>query len=177
MKELSLHLLDIAQNCLTAGAKHVEILMRDSVADDLVEIAIKDDGHGMDAELLARVTEPFTTTRTTRKLGMGLPLFQMAAEMTGGELRIESEPGVGTTVRASFVRSHIDTPPLGDMAETIVTLIHGAPDVEFLYRYETDAETVQFDTTEMREILEDVPLDEPDVLAWIRGHLRELMQN
>jgi len=174
MKELSLHILDIVQNSLTAGARHVEIFIRDSAARDLVEIVIRDDGRGMEPELLRQVTEPFVTTRTTRKMGMGLPLFQMAAQMADGDLRIESQVGHGTTLTVSFTRSHIDTPPLGDMAETMVTLIQGAPDVEFLYRCETDADKLEFDTGTVREILEDVPLNEPDVLLWIRDHIREL---
>ena len=174
MKELSLHILDLVQNSLRAAAKCIQLSVKDSVSQDSVEITIKDDGRGMDAVLLAKVTEPFVTTRTTRQMGMGIPLFQMAAEQTGGTLHIESTPGQGTTLRGTFIRSHIDTPPLGDMAETLVTLVQGAPDVDFLYQYETDTQTMRFDTREIREILEDVPLNAPDVLHWIRGHLEEL---
>jgi len=173
MKELSLHILDLVQNSLRAEAKCIQISVKDSVSEDVLEITIADDGYGMDAALLARVTEPFVTTRTTRKMGMGIPLFQMAAEQTGGSLSIESTPGQGTTIRGIFARAHIDTPPLGDMVETLVTLVQGAPDVDFLYRYETDTQTLTFDTREIREILEDVPLNAPDVLHWIRGHLQE----
>ena len=174
MKELSLHILDLVQNSLRAEATCIPISVKDSVSQDVLEITIEDDGHGMDAALLAKVTEPFTTTRTTRQMGMGIPLFQMAVEQTGGTFHIESTPGQGTTLRAAFVRSHIDTPPLGDMVETLITLVQGTPDVDFLYRYETDTQSFQFDTREIREILEDVPLNEPDVLLWIRGHLEEL---
>jgi len=176
MKELSLHILDLVQNSLRAQAKCVCIWVKDSAAEDRLEIVIKDDGLGMDKALLAKVTEPFVTTRTTRKMGMGIPLFQMAAELTGGGFGIDSAPGQGTTLQGVFVRSHIDAPPLGDMPETLVTLVHGAPDpdIDFSYRYETDTQTLTFDTKEIREILEDVPLNTPDVLGWIRGHLEEL---
>jgi len=174
MKELSLHILDLVQNSLQAEAKCIQISVTNSVSQDRVEITIADDGLGMAPDLLATVTEPFVTTRTTRKMGMGIPLFQMAAEQTGGSLHIESTLGQGTTLQCTFVRSHIDIPPLGDMVETLITLIQGAPDVDFIYRYMTDTQTLQFDTREIREILEDVPLNMPDVLHWIRGHLEEL---
>ena len=174
MKELSLYILDLVQNSLRAQAKCICIWVKDSASEDRLEIAIEDDGHGMDSALLARVTEPFITTRTTREMGMGIPLFQMAAQLTGGGFDIDSTLGRGTTLKGVFVRSHIDTPPLGDMAETLVTLVHGAPDVDFSYRYQTDAQTLTFDTKEIREILEDLPLNMPDVLSWIREHLKEL---
>ena len=174
MKELSLHILDIVQNSLRAEARNIALSVRDKKSQDLLEITIEDDGQGMDSALLSKVREPFVTTRSTRKMGMGIPLFQMAAEQTGGLLHIESAPGQVTTLRCVFHRSHIDTPPLGDMVETLVTLVQGAPDVDFLYRYETDNRSFEFDTREIREILEDVPLNTPDVLHWIRGHLEEL---
>ena len=174
MKELSLHILDLVQNSLRAQAKCVGIWVKDSASQDRLEIGIEDDGRGMDADLLASVTEPFVTTRTTREMGMGIPLFQMAAQLACGAFDIDSTPGQGTTLRGVFVRSHIDTPPLGDMVETLVTLVQGAPDVDFSYRYETDAQALTFDTKEVRDVLEDVPLNTPDVLAWIGEHLREL---
>ena len=174
MKELSLHILDIAQNSLSAEAKCICISVTDSTSQDSLEIIIEDDGHGMDAELLAKVTEPFTTTRSTRQMGMGIPLLQMTSEQTGGKLAIDSTQGQGTTLRCTFVKSHIDTPPLGDIAETLISLVQGAPDVDFVYRYNTDTQAIQFDTKEIREILEDVPLNMPDVLGWLRGYLQEL---
>lgn len=174
MKDISLYVLDLVQNSLRAKAESISISVKDSLFEDCVKIVIEDDGCGMSPELLAKVTEPFTTTRTTRETGMGIPLFQMAAQLTGGSFQIDSVLGQGTTLRGVFVRSHVDTPPLGDMAETLVTLIHGAPDVNFLYCYETDSQAQTFDTKEIKEILEDVPLNTPDVLNWIREHLKEL---
>ena len=115
MRELSLNVLDIAQNSIAAGASLTEITVEEDTAADRVVIIVKDDGRGMTPEQVRRVSDPFYTTRTTRKVGMGIPLFRMAAEMAGGGLTIDSTPGVGTTVTASFVRSHIDRMPLGDM--------------------------------------------------------------
>jgi hypothetical protein len=174
MKELSLHILDIVQNSLKAEAKQIVIDIKDSAAADKLEITIKDDGCGMAPDFLERVTEPFTTTRTTRKMGMGLPLLKMAAELANGTFSINSTLGTGTSVYASFVGSHLDTPPVGDMIETIVTLVHGAPDVDFSYSYEQDNGKLTFATAEIREILEDLPLNHPEVLVWLRGHLKEL---
>ena len=125
MKELSLHILDIAQNSIAAGAKHVDLTVEEG--EGLLRITVADDGRGMSPEFLASVTDPFTTTRTTRKVGLGLPLLRLAAEQTGGELRVESQLGVGTTVTATFHADHIDCPPLGDTASTVSLLAQGLP--------------------------------------------------
>ena len=124
MKEIALYVLDIAQNSITAGAKHLDITLAEETGRICFTIA--DDGRGMSPALLATVSDPFTTTRTTRKMGLGLPLLRLAAEQTGGQLDIESTEGVGTTVRALFCAEHIDCPPVGDMAGTITLLIQGA---------------------------------------------------
>ena len=174
MKELSLYILDLVQNSLRAEAKYISISVKDSISKDRLEIIIEDNGHGMDAEFLAKVTSPFVSTRTTRKVGMGIPLFQMAAQLSGGTFQIDSTPGHGTKLQGVFIPSSVDTPPLGDMAETLLTLVQGAPDVDFLYCYETDTQKIIFDTREIREILEDIPLNTPDVLIWIRDYLKEL---
>ena len=171
MKELSLYILDLVQNSLRAEAKNISITVKDSIRQNRLEIVIKDDGYGMDAALLSKVTEPFVTTRTTRQTGMGIPLFKMALEHTGGTFDISSASGLGTTLKGVFVRSHIDTPPMGNITETLVTLIQGAPDVDFLYTNETDTQTFKFDTKNIREILEDVPLNTPDILNWIREYI------
>ena len=172
MKELSLYILDLAQNSIRANADRISILIKDNELEDLLEVKIEDNGCGMDAYLLSKVTEPFVTTRTTREVGLGIPFFKMAAQMAGGTFCIDSTPGHGTILTGVFVRSNIDTPPLGDIEETIVTLVQGAPDIDFLYSYKSDTHTFTFDTKEIREILEDVPLNTPDVLAWIRKELK-----
>ena len=173
MKDLSLYILDLVQNSLRAQAKLIQITAKDSIRQNRLEIVIEDDGYGMDFALLSKATEPFVTTRTTRQTGMGLPLFKMAIELTGGTFSINSTPGKGTTLKGEFIRSHIDMPPMGDMTETLVTLIQGSPNVEFVYIYETDDRMFGFDTRVIKETLEDVPINTPDVLDWIREHLQE----
>jgi anti-sigma regulatory factor (Ser/Thr protein kinase) len=173
MKELSLNILDLVQNSITAGARNVGIAVSESGMTDLLTLSIEDDGCGMDAAFLAQVTDPFTTTRTTRKVGMGIPLFKMEAELSGGGFQIESEKGRGTKLHASFQLSHIDRPPLGDMADTMTVLVQGSPDVDFLYLRGTDRGSFRFSTKEVRETLGDIPLSEPEVLDWIREYIRE----
>lgn len=172
MKDLSLHLLDVAKNSMTAGAENVSITL-DEAHGGWLTITIADDGRGMAPEFLAQVTDPFTTTRTTRKVGLGLPLLRLTAEQTGGSLDIASTVGVGTTVTARFDRRHLDCPPLGDMAGAVALLIQGNPDVELTYRHTTPRGEAALATAELREILGDVPLSEPEVFAWIQDYLTE----
>ena len=173
MKELSLHLLDVAKNSTAAGAGHVSIAL-DEADDGWLTITIDDDGRGMDPEFLAQVTDPFTTTRTTRKVGLGLPLLRLTAEQTGGSLDIRSEVGKGTTVTAHFWRRHMDCPPLGDLAGAVALLIQGSPDVELTYRHATPKGEAALSTAELREILgDDISLAEPEVFAWIQDYLTE----
>ncbi len=173
MRELSLNVLDIAQNSIVAGATLITITVRESQKENRLTVEIADNGRGMTEEQLCKVRDPFFTTRTTRRVGMGIPLFRMAAEMAGGSLSIESTVGVGTTVTAWFTLDHIDRMPLGDMAGTISALIRLNPQLDFLYRHSTDEETFEADTRAFREILGDVPLNEPDIMAWIDGFLAE----
>ncbi|MBQ9963844.1 MAG: ATP-binding protein [Clostridia bacterium] len=173
MRELSLNVLDIAQNSISAGASLVTLSVCEDTANDWLTLTIADNGRGMTPEQLDRVRDPFYTTRTTRKVGMGIPLFRMAAEMAGGGLTIESVVGVGTTVTATFCLSHIDRMPLGDMAGTVSALIRLNPQLDFLYRHEVDGNVFELDTRALREVLEDVPLCEPDVMEWINGTLAE----
>ncbi len=174
MRELSLNVLDIAQNSIVADATLVTVTVEE--IDGMLTITIEDNGLGMTAEQLGQIRDPFYTTRTTRRVGMGIPLFRMAAEMAGGSLSIESEVGVGTTVTASFRLDHIDRMPLGDIAGTMETLIQLNPTIDFLYRHTVDDASFQLDTRELREVLGDVPLSEPDILAWISGNLEEGIQ-
>ena len=173
MRELSLNILDIAQNSLSAGAGLVTLTVDEDSGADSLTLRVEDDGRGMDADTLQRIRDPFYTTRTTRKVGMGIPLFRMAAEMTGGSLDIVSEPGKGTAVTASFSLSHIDRMPLGDMAGTVTALIRLNPGVDFVYRHTVDGRSFEMDTRELRAQLGDVPLSVPDVMEWIDGYLRE----
>ena len=172
MKELSLHLLDVAKNSTAAGAQNVSIAL-DETPDGWLTVTIADDGCGMAPEFLAQVTDPFTTTRTTRKVGLGLPLLRLTAEQTGGSLDIRSTVGVGTTLTARFCRRHLDCPPLGDVAGAVALLIQGSPDVELTYRHTTPKGEAALSTAELREILGDVSLAEPEVFAWIQDYLTE----
>ena len=172
MKELSLFLLDISKNSTAAGAALTRISLIQS--GDSLTMQVADNGCGMSPELLSRVTDPFTTTRTTRKVGMGIPLLKMTAEMTGGSFCITSELGVGTTTTARFVTSSVDMPPLGDLAGSVMTLIQGSPDQDFLYTRQIDQQSFTLDTRELREMLgDDIPLDAPEVSAWIADYLKQ----
>ncbi|MDR0991385.1 MAG: ATP-binding protein [Ruminococcus sp.] len=173
MNEIALNILDVAENCVRAEANLVEIsITADSDADTL-EVSITDNGCGMDEETVKNVTDPFYTTRTTRKVGMGTSLFKMAAEQTGGSFEITSKKGEGTAVRAIFGLSHIDRMPMGDITETIRTLITMNPEMDWIYRFGYDGAEFVLDTREMREILDGVSLSDPDVSMYIKEMLTE----
>lgn len=177
MKELSLNILDVAENSVKAGASLTQILLTE--AGNTLTIEIVDDGCGMDADVVRSVVDPFYTTRTTRKVGMGIPLLKLACEQTGGSLAIESvtqeaDPSEhGTHVTATFFTDHIDFTPLGDVSASILTLIQGHPDTDFLFRHQMEDRVVELDTRALREVLEDVPLNSYDVMGWIGEFLRE----
>ena len=172
MKEIALYALDIAQNSITANAARLDLTL--SETPEAITLILADNGTGMSPELLARVSDPFTTTRTTRKMGLGLPLLRMAVEQTGGSLTIESTEGVGTTVTALFRPAHIDCPPVGDMAGTITLLIQGAPQLELNYTHTVDRSSFQLTTEEIRAQLgPDLSLAEPEVILWLRDYLQE----
>ena len=173
MRELSLNVLDIAQNSVSANASLVEIeLIEDTKKNELL-IGIYDNGKGMTPEQVENVRDPFFTTRTTRKVGMGIPLFKFAAEMTGGKLEIESEVGVGTKVRAYFKTDHLDFTPIGDMTSTIITLVTMNLHMDFIYRRKLDSNEFTVDTRQLKEILGDVPLNEPSIVSWITQYINE----
>ena len=177
MKELSLNILDITMNSVKAGATLMQILITET--DKLLELIIKDNGCGMTDEVVKQVSNPFYTTRTTRKVGMGIPLLTLAAEQTGGHVTIvsdtveESPDAHGTTVTAVFDKTHLDFTPLGDMIPTITTLIQGSPDRDFFYRHTIGDNVVSLDTAQLREVLGDVSLGEFEVLQWIEAYLQE----
>ena len=173
MTELSLNVLDIAQNSVKAKASLIEISVDISTAENRLVIIIKDNGCGMDEETVKKVIDPFYTTRTTRKVGLGVPFFKMSAEMTGGSFNIASEKGKGTEVTAEYVLDSIDRMPLGDMPATIETLVLYNTDIDFIYRYGVDGESFELNTVQMKDILGGVPLDMPDVAEYIKEFLKE----
>lgn len=168
--------LDVAQNSVAAGATLVQITLEAWPEQDRLALAIADNGRGMDADTVRRVTDPFYTTRKTRRVGLGLPFLKMAAEMTGGRMEIHSVPGEGTLVKAEFGLSHIDRAPLGDMASTVAGLIQCSPDIDFVYTVRAAGEEFCTDTRRLREILQGVPLSEPAVAQWIREYIQENTQ-
>jgi len=174
MQDLSLHILDVVENGIQAGATLIEIDILVDTDSDLLQITIKDNGKGMDADMLGRVTDPFVTTRTTRRVGMGLSLLKQAARETGGDLRISSEPGKGTTVVAAFQDSHIDRRPLGDMGATVTTLIMGNPNLDFIYTSNLREQEIEIDTRSIRNVLNGaMSLSDPAVIGLIRDLFRK----
>lgn len=173
MRELSLNVLDIAENSVAANASLCEIEIVESTEAKKLFIGIYDDGKGMTEEQVRSVKDPFFTTRTTRKVGMGVPLFKMAAEMTGGSFDIESKVGVGTKVKATFKTDHLDFTPLGDMCSTVVLLITMNTHMDFLYSYKIDEKKFTLDTRQLKEILGDVPLNEPSISNWIKDYINQ----
>ena len=173
MRELSLNILDIAQNSISAGASLTEIVVNENTKEKTLLIGIYDNGCGMTEEQVKSVIDPFFTTRTTRKVGMGIPLFKMSCEQTGGKFTIESEKGVGTKINALYKTDSIDFTPLGDIASTIVTIVSMNADKEFLYRRVLDDREFIFSTVEIKKILDGVPLSEPSVMNWIEEYLNE----
>lgn len=173
MRELSLNVMDVAQNSVRAEATLVHITVLESDKDDSLSITISDDGCGMTEEQVSQVIDPFFTTRTTRKVGLGVPLFKLSAEQTGGSFSIKSKVGEGTTTYASYVKSHVDMTPLGDINSTVEILIRCNPEIDFVFTHSTDSGSFTLDTRELREILGDVSLDTPDVIDWIHQYLIE----
>ncbi len=173
MRELSLNILDIAQNSIVAGASLTEILVKEDTVRNELLIGIYDNGKGMTEEQVRNAQDPFFTTRTTRKVGMGIPLFKMAAEQTGGSFTITSQVGVGTKVEALFKTDSIDFTPLGDMASTISTIVCMNEDKDFIYTRKVDDREFKFSSADIKTILEGVPLSEPSVINWVEGYISE----
>jgi len=171
MKTISDHILDIAQNSIKAGASDMLIALKES-AGELV-LLVEDDGCGMDEETVKCVTDPFYTTRTTRKVGMGIPLLKQNAEQTGGNVKLTSEPGEGTTLAARFITSNIDCPPLGDVYVTVALLITGNPDVNIIFRYIRDKEKFELSTNDVKEAMGDMDISQPKVTSFLRDMIRE----
>ena len=166
MRELSLHVLDVAENGITAGADFIEILIAIDRLSNFFRIAINDNGPGISPEVIQRVTDPFYTTRPIRRVGLGLALLKSAAERCQGTFTIECPPGGGTQITATFQNDHIDRAPLGDMAGTITTLIIGHPQVDFLYRHTVDNDDFTMDTRELKAELEGMLLTNPTVIRF-----------
>jgi hypothetical protein len=173
VRELALHLLDIAENSVAAGAKTVQMIAEEDLANDRLRLAVVDDGRGMDAEMVSRVTDPFVTSRTTRKVGLGIPLLKAAAEACQGSLKIASVPGKGTRIDVDFQLSHIDRMPLGDLPGTWLTLLVSYPAIHWIFQYSHGPESFEFDDTLLKAELGDLPFTEPTILTYLRQCLEE----
>jgi len=178
MEELSLNILDIAQNSIAADATLVEIDIIENTDSDQITIRIKDNGKGMSEDFLKTVENPFITTRTTRKIGLGISFFKEAAEITGGSLTIDSTLGIGTTVTAVFIRSHIDRQPIGDLTQTIITLVSLNPEIDFTIKYKVDENEFVFSTQEVKTLLgDDTALNSPSIVTFLTEYVSEHIEN
>jgi len=167
LRELSLHLLDIAENSISAGATRIVISVHEDLVADELWLAVTDNGKGMSPEMVANVLDPFFTTRTTRKVGLGIPLLKQAAEACNGFLTVESELGKGTKLTTKFQHSHIDRMPLGNLEDTIITLLLGTPSVNWVFDYQYNDQSFEFDDTEFKEALGDLPLSDFRVIEFL----------
>ena len=173
MQDLSLHILDIVENAIVSKASQVAIRITEDPEQDQMIVEIEDDGEGIPTHLLEKVVDPFFTTRSTRKVGLGLSLLQQAAQACEGDLQVQSLKEKGTLVRASFRYNHIDRKPLGDMASTMVTLIVGNPQMDFYYVHRKGDKNFSFDTVELKRELDDVPIDHPKVIQFVRKEIHK----
>ncbi len=174
MREIALHVLDIVQNSITAGASLITVKVTVRQDRDCMRVSVADNGCGMDEAMLLRVVDPFTTSRTTRKVGLGIPMFKAGAEAAGGRFSIRSTPGEGTFIEAEYQITHIDRPPLGDMAQTMLGTVVCHEDIDFVLDYRIDERQFLFDTREIKAALgEGVPLQVPEVMAWLKDYLIE----
>lgn len=173
MRELALHILDLVQNSLEAGARTVVLTVKEDIDNDWLQITVSDNGRGMNEAERRRALDPFFTTRSTRHIGLGLPLVEMYTKLCGGYLNIHSNPGKGTVVEAVYRYSHWDRPPLGNIVETLKTIIIANPDLDFHYTHTVNGDSFSVATKEVTEILGDIPLSHPDVIVWLHNYLTE----
>jgi hypothetical protein len=173
MEDLSYHILDIVENSFKALATNIEIAIFENTEADLLKLVIKDDGLGIEGPLVQKAKDPFYTTRTTRRVGMGIPFLEQSARQAEGTCTVNSEKGQGTTITATFKHSHIDRVPLGDISATLITLIAGYPEVNLKYEHVRDKETFTFSTAEVKKALGDVNINDPNVLSQLKTLIQE----
>ncbi len=177
MTDLSLHLMDIMQNSIAADATRVEVGIRAEQSRNLLTIYVKDNGCGMSEETVQKVSDPFYTTRTTRKAGLGIPLFRASAEMAGGTMDIQSQPGKGTTISASYEIDHIDRKPLGDVASTITASITGYPEIDFDLVLQNDEDEYLFQTEDVRKQIGEVPINDIVIIQYLKEMIDEQIRS
>ncbi len=177
MNDLSLHILDIVQNSISAGATLITIVVEENVEGDILIIKIEDNGKGMTLEQVNKLSDPFFTSRTTRKVGLGIPLFKQSAKQSGGDLVVTSVLGSGTTVKATFIYSNIDRPPLGDVGNAVILLVSSNPTIDFVFRYIYNSQEYIFDTLEVKEILGDLKVNNPTVVKYLNEMVKENIES
>lgn len=177
MKELSLHIIDIVQNSIAAGANLIQINIVEDLTTDIFSIEVIDNGSGMDKEYAEKIKDPFITHRTSRKVGLGVPLLYATSKRCNGDLQIESEKGKGTKIFAYLKHSHIDRAPLGSMADTMEILIMCNPEVDFQYNHTFNEKEFRFDTKEIKKTLGSIPINELEVIIWIKEYIYEGLSN
>ena len=176
MRDLSLHLMDIVQNSVKAKASEISISIAVRPEEDHLVLSIDDNGHGMPADMVERVKDPFVTSRTTRSVGLGIPLLKELCELTGGHLELSSTEGQGTRLTACLGLSSIDRLPLGEIGDTMFVLISADPNLDYCLTFSAPERQFELKLADVRDELEDVPLDEPSVLTWLRDYIREQQQ-
>jgi len=172
MEDLSLHILDIAENCITAEASRIEIKIIEDTRDNILTVEVNDNGKGMDKELLENATDPFYTTRTTRKVGLGIPLLAQSARESSGDIIVQSKIGEGTSIKATFQYDHIDRRPLGEIAQTMIILIMSNPDIDFIFEHKINDSEYTLNTAEIKKDLDGVPINTPEVIRIIKDDIR-----
>lgn len=176
MKELALHVYDLMENSTAAGADTIRLTIQDSLKENIFHFTIEDNGRGMTPEFLAKVTDPYTTSRTTRKVGLGLPLIKMNTENCGGGMKIESQVGVGTTLQFWFQHNHWDRPPMGDLSGTLVLLLSAHEETHFIITYRTDKDEFVLDTDELKEALDGMSLNDVHIMNYVKEMIKENLQ-
>ncbi len=173
MRDISYHLLDLAMNSIRANCTALTLMIDEQQSTNQLTMTLSDNGSGMDEDMIQKVMDPFFTTRTTRKVGLGIPLFKAMIERCEGELCIQSQPNQGTTLTATLHLNHIDRSPFGNIHETLVTLIEMEPTINYVYCHRVNQEEYRFDTLVIKEILQGVPINQKEVMAWIKQELAE----
>lgn len=173
MPDIAMHLLDIVYNSIRANASLIRIYIYDSIKDDLIICRVEDNGKGMDVETVEKVQSPFFTTRTTRDVGLGIPLFKEGALQSNGTFHLSSELNIGTKIEATYQKSHLDCPAMGDIAETLVTLLQANENIEYEFEYKWDDESFILNTVQIKELLEGVPINSPEIILWLKEYIKE----
>lgn len=171
MEDLSLHILDVVENCITAEASRIDVKITENTRENLLTVEISDNGNGMSKELLENATDPYYTTRTTRKVGLGIPLLAQSARESNGDIIVKSKIGEGTSIKATFQHDHIDRKPIGDIGQTMIILIMSNPEIDFLFEHKKNDKSYILDTAETKKDLDGIPINNPDVIKIIKNDI------